>query len=190
MPPAADSAAAAPMPDVVGPGLDAYLAAIHAGWLATDPQRGWLELDASLLFADVSGFTRLGERLARRGRIGAEQLTDAINAVFTHILRDTQELGGDVLKFGGDAVLVLFEGERHAQRAWRAAVVMQEAMRAVRLGRVPGAPGSLALSAGVASGPLQLYLAGRSHRELIVAGPLPTAVLEHEALAEAGSIAA
>ena len=176
--------------DSAGEGSQAYLAAIHARWLATEPELRRRELDATLLFADVSGFTKLGERLARRGRIGAEQLTEAVNAVFAHILHDTQELGGDVLKFGGDAVLVLFEGDRHAERACRAAVSMQESMRAVRRGRVSGAPVSLALSAGVATGRLHLYLAGRAHRELIVAGPLVTAVLEQEAGAEAGTIGA
>jgi class 3 adenylate cyclase/tetratricopeptide (TPR) repeat protein len=171
-------------------GAEAYLAAVHGRWLASDPGRAWQELDATLLFADVSGFTVLGERLARRGRIGAEQLTDAVNAVFGHILRDTQELGGDILKFGGDAVLVLFEGRRHAERGCRAAVAMQEAMRAVRRGRISGAPISLALSAGVATGRAHLFLAGRDHRELIVSGPLTTAVLEQEAAADAGTIGA
>ena len=36
-------------------------------------------LDGTMMLADVSGFTRLSERLARRGKEGAEDLVDAIN---------------------------------------------------------------------------------------------------------------
>lgn len=32
----------------------------------------WQVVDGSLVFADISGFTALSERLARHGRIGAE----------------------------------------------------------------------------------------------------------------------
>ena len=41
--------------------------------------------DASLVFADVSGFTRLSERLADLGREGTEGVKDAINTVFGFI---------------------------------------------------------------------------------------------------------
>jgi hypothetical protein len=36
-------------------------------------------LDRSLVFVDISGFTRFSERLARQGREGAERLADAID---------------------------------------------------------------------------------------------------------------
>jgi class 3 adenylate cyclase len=45
--------------------------------LATEPQRRVRAVDGTCVFVDVSGFTRLSERLARRGgREGAEQLAD------------------------------------------------------------------------------------------------------------------
>jgi len=40
-------------------------------------------LDGTMVFADVSGFTRLSERLARKGKEGAEYLVDAINVCFS-----------------------------------------------------------------------------------------------------------
>ena len=42
----------------------------------------WQEIDGTLCYIDISGFTALSEKLARRGRIGAEDLTEVLNYVF------------------------------------------------------------------------------------------------------------
>ena len=44
-------------------------------------------VDGTLVFADVSGFTALTERLSRRGRIGAEEIVETLNRVFGPMLR-------------------------------------------------------------------------------------------------------
>src|SRR4051794_41938234 len=62
--------------------LASYLAPTHLEWLATEPDVGHRRLDGSLLFADVSGFTRLGERLPRRGGGGAGEPTEGLNVGF------------------------------------------------------------------------------------------------------------
>ena len=84
-----------------------------------------------MVFADVSGFTRLSERLARKGKEGAEQLVDVINACFTALLADAYGRGGSLLKFGGDAMLLLFYDESHAVRACGAAAAMRRTLREV-----------------------------------------------------------
>ncbi|MEI2655380.1 MAG: hypothetical protein V9G12_25115 [Microthrixaceae bacterium] len=38
------------------------------------------------MFADLSGFTPLSERFAKRGQVGAELLTDLLNELFAPIL--------------------------------------------------------------------------------------------------------
>ena len=78
-----------------------------------------------MVFADVSGFTRLSERLARQGKEGAEHLVDAINACFSALLAEAYSRGGSLLKFGGDAMLLLFYD--------------QEATRSTRCGRAASA---------------------------------------------------
>ena len=87
------------------PDLAGYLAPTHLDWLQREPERPWRELDATFVFGDVSGFTALSERLARRGRVGSETLTDAITAVFAGMQAAITAEGGEILKFGGDAVL-------------------------------------------------------------------------------------
>ena len=42
----------------------------------------------SLVSADISGFTALSERLAEKGREGAEELTAVINHCFTGMIDD------------------------------------------------------------------------------------------------------
>src|SRR6478752_8827009 len=76
-----------------------------------------LAVDGTLVSADLSGFTALSERLAALGREGAEELTTLLNACFTGMIEIIEQHGGDVLKFGGDALLILFRGEGHADRA-------------------------------------------------------------------------
>ena len=168
-------------------GLAAFLCATHLRWLAEQPEQRWRELECSLLFADVSGFTRLGERLAARGRIGAEQLTDAVNAIFESMLEQVERGGGELVKFGGDAILVLFEGREHERRACASAQGIQDALARLRV--LPGeAAGTMSVSAGVASGLGHLFLSGDSPRELILAGPLASTVVRLEGLAEAGEV--
>ena len=38
----------------------------------------WRSVPGTLIFVDISGFTKLSEKLARRGRIGAEELTEVL----------------------------------------------------------------------------------------------------------------
>ena len=171
-----------------GGALLPYLATVHAAWLAADPARSWQQLEGTLVFADVSGFTPLTERLAQRGKVGAEELTDILNRVFRDLLAVATSFGGDCLKFGGDALLLLFAGEDHARRACAAAAGMRGALRPYHRLRTEAGAASLDMSIGVHSGSCLLFLAGSSHRELIVAGPAVTAALAMESAAESGQI--
>ena len=76
-------------------------------------------LDASLLGLDISGFTALSERLAARGKLGAEELIVLISRCYSGLIDIAERHGGDVLKFRGDALLLLFEGDGHEERAAR-----------------------------------------------------------------------
>src|SRR5215831_487095 len=61
--------------------------------LIDDPDgRNWTA-QGSAAFVDVSGFTQLSEQLARKGREGAEQITDAIGGGFESILSVAYENG-------------------------------------------------------------------------------------------------
>ena len=74
----------------------------------------WREVEGTMVFGDVSGFTKMSERLARHGKVGAEEVADAINTCFEQLLAVAYQCGGNLLKFGGDALLLLFSGEDHS----------------------------------------------------------------------------
>ncbi|MDX6533141.1 MAG: hypothetical protein QOF68_885, partial [Gaiellales bacterium] len=166
----------------------AYVPRLVLSWLTEEPHIGAREIDGSMVFVDVAGFTALSERLAKRGRIGAEELTDALGHCFAGVLQVAYEHGGTLIKFGGDALLLFFEGDGHEPRACRAAVGMRRALRDV--GRLETSAGrvSIRMSAGVHSGRFQFFLVGGSHRELIVTGPAATTTVTMENAASAGQI--
>src|SRR4029453_14906919 len=59
--------------EAVPPGRDIsrYVARFASDWEADNPR--WWEMDGTLVFVDISGFTNLSERLTAFGRIGAEE---------------------------------------------------------------------------------------------------------------------
>lgn len=86
--------------------------------------------DASLMIADVSGFTALGRRLAVDPE-GAEKLWRIVNGFFGRALDLIQEHGGDVLRFAGDAPIVLWSAhetglDEAIRRATACALALQE----------------------------------------------------------------
>src|SRR5688572_30736839 len=157
-------------------------------WDLDAPDAPWQVVEGTLCFIDISGFTNLSERLAMRGRIGVEELTDVLNRVFGTMLEIAFARGGTLLKFGGDALLLLFDGPDHPVQGACAAVEMRAALRDAT--QVPLSVGRvrLRMSVGVHSGRVHLFRVGTSHHELIVTGPAATRTTEMEHAASAGEI--
>lgn len=166
----------------------AYVPRLAAEWDLDAPGARWRSIDATCCFVDISGFTALSERLARRGRIGAEELTEVLNHVFSRMLGVAYEKGGSLLKFGGDALLLAFVSDDHAVLGAQAAVAMRAALREART--VPTSVGrvNLRMSVGLHSGSFDFFRVGASHRELLVAGPSATSTTRMEQIADAGEI--
>jgi len=121
----------------------------------------WLRwVEGSLLFADLSGSTALAERLSTLGREGTEMVTAFLNQIFTTLIEVIQDYGGDLVSFGGDALLVFFGDDRHPRTAARAALALQGVMRDY-VQEVPGV-GSfpMHLHVGVESGRVAFVSAG------------------------------
>jgi class 3 adenylate cyclase/tetratricopeptide (TPR) repeat protein len=170
------------------PTLNSYVPRILIRHLATTPEETWWTADGTVVFVDISGFTKLSEKLARVGKEGAEQVTDAIESCFTDLLAVAYANDGSLLKFGGDALLLWFEGADHVADACRSAIWMRRALRDVGRIEVPGSHVQLRMSVGLHTGTYHFFHVGGSHRELVVAGSGWTGTVGMEHVAEAGEI--
>ena len=89
--------------------LTGYLPDVVLRRLARDPSLPTAPVlerfPAAVLFADISGFTRLTEHFARQGPCGAEQVSAHLNAYFEQLIDSIAGHGGDVVKFAGDALV-------------------------------------------------------------------------------------
>ncbi len=167
--------------------LARYVPRISAEWKLTTSEP-WQEIEGTLCYIDISGFTALSEKLARRGRIGAEELTEVLNYVFGKMLTVAYDRGGSLLKFGGDALLLRFTGFNHPTQAASAAVEMQAALREARSYETSAGRLSLKMSVGLHTGTVHLFRVGESHKELILTGPAASTTTEMEETAVAGEV--
>jgi class 3 adenylate cyclase/tetratricopeptide (TPR) repeat protein len=151
-------------------------------------------LVGALLLADISGFTAITERLARRGPGGAEELRGLLDGAFGPLLELIATSGGDVLKFAGDALLACWPAREETDPALAAAAAMAagcaEAMQAElrRFAAVQGLP--LSLRIGVGAGELTVLDVGgaRKRRELLVTGTVVPQTTAATAAAQPGQV--
>jgi class 3 adenylate cyclase/tetratricopeptide (TPR) repeat protein len=167
-----------------------YVPTLVIDWLRDSPHASHRTLTGTLALIDISGFTQLTERFARAGKVGAEEMSQILDAVFASLLEVAFGYGADLIKWGGDAVLLLFQGDGHAAAACAATLEMRKTLR--RVGKVTGTAGSatLRMSTGVHSGEIMFFLVGRSsHLELVIVGSAATQTAAMQAAAEAGQVA-
>src|SRR5665213_226107 len=123
--------------------LQPFVSELLVGWLRAAPEVRHRVAFGTLVFVDISGFTRLTERLAGKGKIGAEEMSDILDVTFAALLAVAYDHGGWLVKWGGDAVLLLFEGDHDVDRACTAAHRMRATMR--RAGRLQTSVGEVRL---------------------------------------------
>lgn len=137
--------------------------------------------EGSVLFCDVAGFTPLTETLSGMGKEGAEELTRILNSYFTEMIMIVDEAGGDVIRFGGDAMTLFFPKGMESSAAG-AAHLMMKRMNAFREINAGGSRFSLAMKIGAAYGKVIFGVLGDEESGIdYYAAGLP---LDHSAEAE------
>jgi len=184
--------------------LVSYAPALITRRLAADPAPITAPLlerfPAVALFADVSGFTPLTERISQRGPQGVEELSRLLNAYFGQLIDVITAHGGDIVKFAGDALLALWpvtdlpaEGFAQPTAAAYAAVLSavqcaSTAQRVLQGFEATEARLSLRMGVGVGEALLE-HLGGKYGRwHLLVAGDLLPQVTAVEKQAEPGEV--
>ncbi|KAA3664437.1 MAG: hypothetical protein DWQ04_05700 [Chloroflexi bacterium] len=164
-------------------------------------------VEGTLLFADISGFTAMSERLSRTGREGAEEVTAVVNRYFEVMLDILRQHDGQLIRFGGDALLGLFE-ERpffpkihfsdyadmpqfsdSATRAVQAAMIMQAAMSQFTHTETSQGTFPLRMSVGLHKGRFfTAQLGNRENMEFALFGKDVNAAAAAESIANAGQV--
>ncbi len=158
--------------------------------IMTDPRSVRVEGErrvVTILFGDISGFTSLSEKL------DPEEVVQIINQYFCRMLDIIEKYGGDVDKFLGDAVLVVFGAPvAHSddpERAVRAALEMQEVMSQFPSVMAKGEEIPIRMSIGINTGEVVALNMGSDRRmEYTVMGDNVNLASRLEGVAQAGEI--
>ena len=149
--------------------------------------------EGSLLFADLSGFTALSERLSVLGRQGAEEVSAVVSGLFDALIAEIHAHQGMLLKFGGDAITTFFDAEvlgpGHSVAASAAALAMQQRMAEFVALQTRAGTFTLMLRVGVHSGRVFAAEVGDlAHIELVVTGPEVNRVAMAQEIAAPGQV--
>ena len=169
--------------------LSTYLPAYLVKLVTEDPRPGLVSGGfryGTAMFADVSGFTAMSEKLSALGKEGAEEVTGIVNDYFDTMLEISARYNGDLLKFGGDALLIFFEGEDGPHRAVTTAHAMQNAMS--RFAQVETSQGTFPLRMSIGAGTGPIFLANLGFEEQMEYAVMGRA-LAHMAQAEDRAVA-
>src|SRR5690606_30217347 len=172
---------------VADPGLLSYVPRLVRDWATTPDERHRL-IEGSLLFVDLTGFTAMTERLAALGRRGAEEVSAIISTTFEQMLTEAYRAGGSLLKFGGDALLLLFEDDTHRNDAAWSAWGIRRTLRTLGTFETPAGKVRLGLTSAIASCPIHVFVVGSDQKELLVAGDTVTELMRLERRAGTGQI--
>jgi len=103
-------------------------------------------VDATVMFIDVCGFTAITEQ------VPANTVVQLLNSLFDNIVKEILAQGGHVDKFMGDAVMSVFRGDYHLDKAIDVALVVREQLKnmaEIQLGDISYKP---EVSIGINSG--------------------------------------
>lgn len=79
---------------------------------------------ASVMYVDIAGFTGITEEMMRKGRHGAEELSELINRIYGPLTKTIHDGGGFICTFAGDGVTAVFPGD-----SWPAAMDAAETIQ-------------------------------------------------------------
>ncbi|MBD3277367.1 MAG: tetratricopeptide repeat protein [Candidatus Aegiribacteria sp.] len=96
--------------------------------------REYRVIRGSLLFADISGFTDITEKLARRGKSGIEDLTSILNRFFGKLHKVVRSDGGTVISSAGDSLLAAFSPSSNTEECAGLMMKVVEDMGGIRMG--------------------------------------------------------
>ena len=90
-------------------------------------------METVVIFADISGFTNLSEACSRKGVQGNEELALSINRYMDGMVNYLNQYGGDIIKFVGDAMIVMWPRSQSDGREDRVLLIRKAIQSAVNI---------------------------------------------------------
>lgn len=132
--------------------MDKYLSKEISRTVLDDNSLGGTDLDATVLFSDIRGFTSLSEQLS------PQEVIEFLNDYFSHVATAITKEGGVINKYIGDCIMALFgvttQTPQHADHALAAALAMREKVRTYNILRSRAGKEPVRIGIGLHSGPL------------------------------------
>ncbi len=152
-------------------------------------------LNTVVMFADISGFTNLSEKLSQKGAEGAELLAFSLTRYMEFLVKAIGRSGGDIFKFAGDAMIVLWPPPQHnteeelttlCRQAIQSSLDIQSKLHEIRLAEDI----KLSVKIGFGVGQVTILHVGGvfSRAEYLAAGDPLTEAFECEHLATSGGV--
>eukprot|EP00826_Nyctotherus_ovalis_P024905 TRINITY_DN19218_c0_g2_i1.p1 TRINITY_DN19218_c0_g2~~TRINITY_DN19218_c0_g2_i1.p1 ORF type:complete len:238 (+),score=57.86 TRINITY_DN19218_c0_g2_i1:159-872(+) len=148
-------------------------------------------LETVVMFSDISGFTSISETCAKLGPRGAEELVFCINRYMEALIKTITKYGGDIIKFVGDAMIVIWpRGSEEslantARKAIQSALEIQSELNNIRIMQNVS---KLSVKIGIGAGKCGLLHVGGIFKraEFFVVGNALSQALECEHLSTHG----
>jgi len=148
-------------------------------------------LETVVMFSDISGFTNISESYAKLGSRGAEELVFCINRYMEALIKTITKYGGDIIKFLGDAMIVIWPRTNNesltetVRKAIQSALEIQSELNNVRIMQDVS---KLSVKIGIGAGECGLLHVGGVFKraEFFVVGNALAQALECEHLSTRG----
>lgn len=148
-------------------------------------QRKQIQIDSTILFADLRGYTTLSENLA------PETMNELLHCFYDKCSEAVWEKEGIINKFIGDAVLAIFnfplERGDHVQRAVDAAIELQNKCRDLK-DELKLKDQDLGIGIGIHTGTATIGEVGTAYKDFTAIGPVVNLASRVQNTAASGEI--
>jgi class 3 adenylate cyclase len=150
--------------------LSKYLPAHFTEIYSEIKKKNFVRKNGSVMFADISGFTNMSEKLTSKGKEGSEEISRIINEVFEILISLVSSSGGSVYKFGGDAITVFFPVTIEKKIVLNTAIEMQKAISEFSKIKTIAGTFLLKMKIGLAFGSSLIGQLGKESKGYFIAG--------------------
>jgi len=145
-----------------------------------------VRVQASVLFADVRGYTNLSERL------DASRMAGLLSEFYEHCAAPIWERDGIVNKLIGDSVFAIFNfpirHDDHARRAVEAGLDLQRRCQAIRAGFAESEAEMVGVGVGIHTGEVTIGEVGEICRDFTAIGPVINLAARLQGAARPGEV--